>query len=67
MKNVQLRLSDEVHQQIVEAAAGRPLADLIRRALEYYLIVGQYAREGRRLFYEDANGQRVEVRIPGII
>jgi len=69
MKNFQVRLADEVYDAIKEIAEERhtSIADVIRDSLEAYAISCVYAREGRRLFWEDlGSGERAEVLIPGL-
>jgi hypothetical protein len=68
MKNFQIRLADEVYEAIKELAGERKtsIADVIRESLELYAIQSTYAREGRRLMWEDEEtGDRTEVLIPG--
>jgi hypothetical protein len=67
MKNFQIRLSDEVYEAIKDIADERKtsIADVIRESLEVYAIASTYAREGRRLFWDDPRtGERAEVLIP---
>ncbi len=68
MKNYQMRLSDEVHTTLKEIAEERgvSIADLMRESLELFVIADIYAKEGKRLFWEDTdNGTRAEVLLPG--
>lgn len=70
MKNVQVRLADEVHEtlKILSQIRGISLADVVREALEVYTISIAYAQEGKRLMWEDPKtGEKVEVRIPGLL
>lgn len=68
MKNFQMRVSDDIYEAIKEIADSREesVADVVRESLEAFVIGTLYAREGKRLFWEDpANGNRAEVLIPG--
>lgn len=68
MKNFQVRLADDVFEAVKEVAEARStsIADVIRESLETYVINCVYAREGRRLMWEDpATGEKAEVIIPG--
>ncbi len=68
MKNFQIRLADEVYEAIKQLADERKtsIADVIRESLELYAIQSTYAREGRRLMWEDEEtGDKTEVLIPG--
>ena len=69
MKNFQIRLSDEVHEAIKSIAKerDRSIADVVRDSLEAYVIGCLYAREGRRLTWEDpTTKERAEVFIPSL-
>jgi hypothetical protein len=68
MKNFQVRLADGVYEAVKEVADARStsIADVIRESLEAYIINCMYAREGRRLMWEDpTTGEKAEVIIPG--
>ncbi len=67
VKNVQIRLSSQIHELLQEEAHSRrmSLADAVREALEVYLIHCAYSEEGKQLLYEDPKtGNRVEVVLP---
>lgn len=68
MKTFQVRLSDDLYDAIKEVADSRDatLADFVRESLEAHVINSHYAREGKRLFWENPeSGERAEVLIPG--
>jgi hypothetical protein len=68
MKTFQVRLSDELYEAIKEISHSRDasLVDFVRESLEAHVINSHYAREGRRLFWEDPHTRdRAEVLIPG--
>lgn len=70
MKSFQVRLSDETHDVLAEMARDRKtsLADVVRDSLEVYSIASMFAREGRRLYWDDPRtGERAEVLIPGLM
>ena len=69
MKNLQVRLSDEVHETLQEIARERQtsLADIVRESLEVYGMGVMYAKEGKHLVWEDPiSGRRAELLIPGL-
>jgi hypothetical protein len=69
MKNFQIRLSEEVHAAVSEIAEERSssIAEVIRDAIETFAISCVYAREGRRLVWENPEtGERTEVLMPGL-
>jgi len=68
MKNYQVRLADGVHATLREIAEARDvsIADLVRESLEVYAVAYFYAQEGKQLFWEDPDGKRAEVLIPGL-
>ena len=69
MKNFQIRLADDVYDEIKSIATERntTIADIIRQSLELYAIGAMYAREGKRLMWENPrSGERADVLIPGL-
>lgn len=67
-KNVQLRLSSDIHATLLYVAkmCSVSLADVVREALQVYLMHFHYTRQGKQLMYEDPETKnRVEVKIPG--
>ena len=69
MKNLQVRLPDDVYDLISESAKARgaSIAEWIRGAIERHVIELSYAEEGKRLYwYDDETNERVEVVIPGL-
>ena len=69
MKNLQVRLPDDVYDIISESAKARgaSIAEWIRGAIERHVIELTYAEEGKRLYwYDDETNERVEVVIPGL-
>jgi len=68
MKNFQVRLRDELHTAVTQAAHGRgvALADVIRESLESHLYMMAHLRAGGRIFYENQSGEKVEIIMPGI-
>jgi hypothetical protein len=69
MKNLQVRLPDDVYEIISDSAnaRGASIAEWIRGAIERHVIELAYAEEGKRLYwYDDETNERVEVVIPGL-
>lgn len=69
MKNFQIRLADDVYDEIKAIAQERQttIADVVRQSLELYAIGALYARQGKRLMWEDARtGDRTDLLIPGL-
>jgi hypothetical protein len=66
-KNLQIRLGPQAHEQVKRLAARREksIADTIREAIEVYAINLMYASQGKPLFWEDENGNKTKVLIPG--
>jgi Ribbon-helix-helix protein, copG family len=70
LKNIQLRLTPDVHEAIKDIAQerGMTIADLIREALQFYQLNLVYMENGKRLYYQDpVTGDRVEVIPPGLM
>jgi hypothetical protein len=68
VKGFQVRLADEAHESVKRIAnvRGVSAADVVRTALEVYVIGIAFAEEGRRLVWEDStSGEKTEVLIPG--
>ena len=68
MKKFQVRLSDEVHGHLKRIAEYRniSIADIIRQALEIYVVGVVYALEGKQIVWEDEEtGEKTELLIPG--
>ena len=66
-KNLQIRLGPQAHEQVRRIAERREksIADTIREAIEIYAINLAYAAKGQPLFWEDKDGQKTMVLIPG--
>lgn len=66
-KNLQIRLGPKAHEQVRQIAEHREksIADTIREAIEVYAISLAYAAKGQPLFWEDADGKKTMVLIPG--
>lgn len=66
-KNLQIRLGPQAHETVKRIAERREksVADTIREAIEVYAINLAYAAKGQPLFWEDKNGQKTMVLIPG--
>ena len=66
--NFQVRIRDELHQNLKEIARNRgiSMADIVREALERYLVGRAFAEQGRKLILEGSSHQeRTELIIPG--
>lgn len=66
-KNLQIRLRPRAHEQVKRIAERRErsIADTIREAIEVYAINLTYAAKGQPLFWEDNDGNKTMVLIPG--
>jgi hypothetical protein len=68
MKNLQVRIADDPYEILKELAEERnsSVSDIVRNALEIYALGSAYARQGKRLFWEDTiSKEKVELLIPG--
>lgn len=68
MKNLQVRIADEPYEILKNLASERhaSISDIVREALEVYALGLTYAKQGKRLFWEDVQArQRAELLIPG--
>ena len=63
-KRLQVELSEKDYERLRELAAGRPLADLVRRALNAEAFLQERERAGAKVLIEESDGtQRELVRL----
>lgn len=67
-KNIQLRLTNKNYEglQRIAKEEGTTIADIVRQAIIIRAIAHNYQKEGKALMWEDKDGLRVELLIPGI-
>lgn len=69
MKTVQIQLSDEIHETLKAMSRSKRMAldDVVKEALQVYVIAIWYSMQGKTLMFEDPkDGNRVEVIIPAL-
>jgi hypothetical protein len=70
MRNFQVRLADQVHEDMKAIAEEREIsiADVVREALEIYVAGVAYSEQGRKLVWTNENtGERTELLIPAFL
>jgi hypothetical protein len=62
-KRLQVELSDQAYQHLakVAEAEGRPVAEVVRRALNIEDYLREAQREGRKVLIEEPNGDKREL------
>lgn len=60
-KRLQVDLSDDAYANLRRIADGRPLAEVVRRALNTEAFLQKEEREGARIVVEEKNGTRKQV------
>ncbi len=60
-KRLQVDLTDEAYDSLRRMAEGRPLAEVVRRALNTEAFLHSEEREGGRIVVEEKNGSRKQV------
>ena len=65
----QIRLKDDLFDEVRRIAKEQEatMADVVRQSIDFYAISTMFARDGRRLLWEDpVTKARTDVMIPGL-